>query len=153
MPKFVDIEDSPKGTVLEIGEGSVIDNFVKFKPVGGTGNIEIGKSVHINSGTVFYSGNGIKIGDNVLIGPNCSIVPTNHEYTNRNKLIKDQKFQASKGGVYIGNDVWIGAGVTLLDGAHISDGCVVGAGSVIWTKLEPYGVYVGTPARKISERS
>ena len=80
-----DIEDSIKGSIIEIGASSVVDSFVKFKPAGGTGNIVIGKRVHINSCCVLYSGNGILIGDDVLIAANCTFAPVNHEYKNINK--------------------------------------------------------------------
>ena len=62
-----DIEDSTRGSLIEIGADSTIDSFVKFKPAGGKGDIKIGKRVYINSCCVLYSGNGISIGDDVLI--------------------------------------------------------------------------------------
>ena len=75
-----DIEDSIKGSIIEIGSHSVIDSFVKFKPAGGPGDIIIGERVHINSCCVIYSGNGVSIGDDVLIAANCTFAPVNHEY-------------------------------------------------------------------------
>ena len=77
-----DIEDSVKGSVIEIGAFSNIDSFVKIKPAGGSGNIKLGKRVHINSCCVLYSGNGILIGNNVLVAANCTFAPVNHEYKN-----------------------------------------------------------------------
>ena len=47
---------------------------------------------------------------------------------------------------------WIGYGVTCLPGVEIGNGCVVGAGSVVTTPLEPYGVYAGNPARLLRYR-
>ncbi|KKM19986.1 hypothetical protein LCGC14_1650060 [marine sediment metagenome] len=58
----------------------------------------------------------------------------------------------SKGGIYIGNDVWIGEGVTLLSGVTIGDGVVIGARAVISKDCEPYGVYVGNPAKLVKHR-
>ena len=60
-----DIEDSIRGSLIEIGANSTIDSFVKFKPAGGKGDIKIGNRVYINSCCVLYSGNGIFIGDDV----------------------------------------------------------------------------------------
>ena len=77
-----DIEVSVKGSIIEIGSHSVVDSFVKFKPAGGLGDIIIGKRVHINSCCVIYSGNGVTIGDDVLIAANCTFAPVNHEYKN-----------------------------------------------------------------------
>ena len=46
---------------------------------------------------------------------------------------------------------WIGAGVMILPAVTVARGCVVGAGSVIVTSTEPYGLYVGSPARRIRD--
>lgn len=146
------IEISTRGTNTLIGKGSVIDDFVKIKHVGGSGDVCIGENVFINSFTIIYSGNGVKIGNNTAIGPNCSIVPINHKYNDRNKLISEQRFAESKGGVVIEEDVWIGAGVTILDGAFIRKGAVIGAGSLVNTEIEQYSINVGSPCRVIGHR-
>ena len=61
---MADIEDSVRGSRITVGEGSVIDSFVKIKPAGGTGDLVIGARTIINSGCVLYTGNGIRIGEN-----------------------------------------------------------------------------------------
>lgn len=146
------IDVSNRGTHTYIGENSVIDDFVKIKHVGGLGDIKIGAHVYINSGCVLYSGNGIIIGDNVLIGPNCNLVPVNHNWTNKNVLIRLQGFQESKGGIVIEDDVWIGAGVTILDGSYVSKGSIIAANSLVNSFIEPYAVYAGTPCKIIKKR-
>jgi virginiamycin A acetyltransferase len=146
------IDVSKRGTHTYIGENSEIDDFVKIKHVGGKGDIRIGNNSYINSGGVLYSGNGITIGDNVLIGPNCNIVPVNHEYSSIEIPIRKQGFQKSKGGIIIENDVWLGAGVTLLDGALIGTGCVIAANSLVIGETEKNSVYAGVPAKKIKSR-
>ena len=102
-----DIEDSIKGSIIEIGSHSVIDSFVKFKPAGGPGDIIIGERVHINSCCVIYSGNGVSIGDDVLIAANCTFAPVNHEYKDTSMKISQQGHAKSKGGIIIENNVWI----------------------------------------------
>ncbi len=52
---------------------------------------------------------------------------------------------SGKGRIEIGNDVWIGANVTLLDGICIGDGAIVGAGAVVAKSIPPYAVAVGNP--------
>lgn len=54
--------------------------------------------------------------------------------------------------VIIGNDVWIGYGVKIMEGVTIGDGAIIGAGSIVTKNVEPYGIYVGVPAKKIKER-
>jgi virginiamycin A acetyltransferase len=150
---LADIEDSTRGTRIEIGPRVVVDSFVKIKPAGGSGDLLIGSDTTINSGCVLYTGNGIQIGRGCAIGANCTFAPVNHAYLRRALTIREQRFAPSKGGIVIGDDVWIGANCVLLDGALIPDGCVIGAGSLVRGRLDPYGVYVGNPLVKRGERS
>lgn len=136
-----------------IDESSTIDSFVKIKAVGGNGDIIIGKNTYINSGTVIFSGNGVRIGNNVLISPNCTLAPVNHEYMSKDKLIVEQRFKPSKGGIIIYDDVWIGANSTILDGSIIKNGVVIGAQSLVKGILEEYTVYAGNPIRMINKRT
>jgi acetyltransferase-like isoleucine patch superfamily enzyme len=63
-------------------------------------------------------------------------------------------FQPSlaKGGISIGEDCWLGASVTVLDGVALGKGCVIGAGAVVIESLPEYSVAVGNPAKKIKDR-
>lgn len=152
VSSLADIEPSIRGTLFEIGARTVVDAFVKIKPAGGSGEVVIGADCNINSGTVIYSGNGVKIGDAVLIAANCTLAPVNHAFDDPDRRIRDQGFSASRGGIVIGDDVWLGANVVVLDGARIGDGCVVAAGSIVRGVLEPYHIYSGAPALKRRRR-
>lgn len=148
-----DIEDSIKGSKIIINENAIIDSFVKIKPAGGHGDLIIGENSIINSGCVLYTGNGINIGQNVAVAANCTFAPVNHEYRLKNTLIMKQGFRESKGGIIVGNDVWIGANCVILDGVEIGDGSVIAAGSIVRGKLDEYGIYAGFPLVKIGSRS
>jgi len=152
ISKLADIEDSVRGTQIIINDGVHIDAFVKIKPAGGNGDVVIGRNTFINSGVVIYTGNGVKIGEDVLIAANCTLAPVNHEFCERNRKISQQGFMPSKGGIFIEDDVWIGANCVILDGAILNKGCVVGANSLVRGELEPYSVNVGNPARRIGCR-
>jgi acetyltransferase-like isoleucine patch superfamily enzyme len=152
ISKLADIEDSVRGSRIEIGDDVRIDSFVKIKPAGGIGDIIIGKRCYLNSGVVIYSGNGVTIGDDVLIAANCTLAAVNHEFRRRDLKIVEQRFQPSRGGIVIEDDVWIGAGTVLLDGAILRRGCVVGANSLVSGELEPYSINVGNPIRRIGYR-
>lgn len=52
----------------------------------------------------------------------------------------------------IGNDVWIGAGASILRGVIIGDGAVIGAGAIVTKDVEPYSIVAGVPAKKIGQR-
>lgn len=149
---LADIEPSIRGTRVVVGPHSIIDSFVKVKPVGGTGDVIIGKRSFINSGCVLYSGNGIRIGDGVLIAANCTLAAVNHAFDALDIPIIDQRFQPSRGGIVIENNVWIGANSVLLDGAVIRSGVVVAAGSLVRGELLSGGLYGGNPASLIRQR-
>ena len=55
-------------------------------------------------------------------------------------------------GIHIEDDVWIGAGVRVLDGVKIGQGAIVGAGAVVTKSIEKFCVYAGVPAKKIKTR-
>lgn len=92
------------------------------------------------------------MGDHVAVAANCTFAPVNHAYQDRHRLIREQGFLPSKGGIVIEDDVWIGANVVLLDGAVLRRGCVVGAGSIVRGELDAYGIYAGQPLVKRGER-
>ena len=146
ISEMADIEDSIRGSRIVIGAHTQVDSFVKIKPAGGLGDLVVGSNCVINSGTVLYTGNGISIGNHVLIAANCTLAPTNHEYRSKRHKIADQGFMSSKGGIVIEDDVWIGANCTLLDGSIIRRGCVVSASSVVCGELPEYSVCRGRPA-------
>ncbi|MFI3185641.1 MAG: acyltransferase [Methylococcaceae bacterium] len=147
-----DIEDSMRGSQVNIGALSMVDSFVKIKFSGGIGDVIIGSSVYINSGCVLYSGNGIKIGDNVAIAANVVFAPVNHEFNQKGTLIREQGFKPSKGGILIEDDVWIGAGSILLDGSILRQGCVIGAMSLVRGEVPAYSIHVGNPMQLLGWR-
>jgi acetyltransferase-like isoleucine patch superfamily enzyme len=149
---LADIEDSVRGSRIVVEDGAVIDAFVKIKPAGGSGDVIIGPGSVINSGCVLYTGHGIRLGANVLVAANCTLAPTNHEFRDPSRPIRDQGFMPSRGGILVEDDVWIGANCVLLDGAVLRQGCIVGAGSVVRSELEPYSINVGAPARRTGWR-
>lgn len=152
VSQLADVEPSVRGTRVLIGAESRIDSFVKIKPVGGSGDVVLGERCYLNSGCVIYSGNGVRIGNDVLIAANCTLAPVNHAYRDRHRLIRQQGFAPSRGGILIEDDVWIGANCVLLDGAVLRRGCVVGAGSLVRGELPPFSICRGTPAVPVDER-
>ena len=149
---MADIEDSVRGSAIEIEDGVTIDSFVKIKPAGGNGDILIGAGTTINSGVAIYSGNGVKIGSRCAIAANCTFAPVNHAYNDTQKPITEQGFLPSRGGVVVEDDVWIGANAVLLDGTILRTGCIVGAGAVVRSEIPANAICVGIPARVISHR-
>ena len=152
ISQLADIEDSVRGTQIVIGSQVVIDSFVKIKPAGGVGDVHVGDESVINSGCVIYTGNGVKIGRRVAVAANCTFAPVNHEFGDPEKPIREQGFRPSKGGITVEDDVWIGAGCVILDGAVLRRGCVIAAMSVVRTEVPAFGIYGGNPLKKLGSR-
>jgi acetyltransferase-like isoleucine patch superfamily enzyme len=149
---LADLDDSTRGSLLSIGAGTRIDAFVKVKFAGGSANIVIGAECQINSGCMLYSGNGITIGCGVLIAANVVLAPTNHATANLELPIRQLGFAPSRGGIQIDDDVWIGAGAVLLDGARVGRGAVIGALTLVRGEVAPYAIVAGNPARVVGSR-
>lgn len=110
-------------------------------------NIEIGENFYINHNSVMLDGAKITFGDNVFVAPNCGF------YTAGHALDVEQRNQGLEVAfpIAVGNNVWIGGGVSVLPGVAIGDNTVIGAGSVV-TKDIPSGVLAaGNPCRVIRE--
>jgi acetyltransferase-like isoleucine patch superfamily enzyme len=146
------VEESRQGSRLIVGNRAFVDAFVAIKFVGGTGDIRIGEESYLNAGTVLYSGNGITLGNYVMVAANCTFAPTNHAFERRDVPMIRQRFQGSRGGILVEDDVWIGANCVILDGAILRRGCIVGANSVVGGELQPFSINFGSPARFVKWR-
>jgi len=62
------------------------------------------------------------------------------------------RYRKSLGPTRVGNDVWIGDNASIMAGVTLGHGCVVGTGAVVTKDTEPYGIYVGVPARLVRYR-
>ena len=114
-------------------------------------NITIGEGTYINGGDILASKEGkITIGKNCLISYNVHMRTDMHAYMDKEVSINEQGHVQKD--IIIGDDVWIGYGVQIMSGVNIADGCVIGAGAIVTKDTEPYGVYVGIPAKCIKKR-
>ncbi|MDQ9022756.1 acyltransferase [Acinetobacter sichuanensis] len=136
-----------KGALLEIGNNVFIGESVYIKCYGG--QIKIGHDVSINSKSFLNGAGGLSIGSNTRIGTQSIMISSNHIFENETALIKDQG--TSREGISIGEDVWFGARVTVLDGVNITNRVVVGACSLVNKTITESGVVVGIPAKIIKE--
>ena len=91
------------------------------------------------------------IGNDVMMGENCTIITRNHRYDRTDIPMQQQGFEEERP-VTIGNDVWIGDNVTILPGVHIGDGCIIAAGAVVTRDVLPYKIAAGVPAKVIKDR-
>lgn len=130
-----------------------------LKEMGENVNIERGASFGPNVSIGNYSGIGIscelwgevKIGNNVLMGPEVVVYTVNHIFADPDKIILEQGYTSPKP-VYIKDDVWIGRRCLIMPGVMIGEGAVVGAGSVVTKNVPDYAVVAGNPAKIIKYR-
>ena len=115
--RYSEIRPSSYYGVGKIGHGLVIGYNSSIRP-----NAYIGCS------------GKIQIGDNVMIGPKCSMFAENHNFSQKSKNIKFQG--VNQKGIRIKDNCWIGSNVIILDGVTIGTGSVIGAGTIV-TKSVP----------------
>ncbi len=108
--------------------------------------LKLGKNVFINVGFFFDGYATLEVGDNVRMGQYVRVITATHKIGPREQRCLIDVLAKP---ITIGAGSWIGCNVTLLPGANIAPGCVIGAGSVVTKPTLPDGVYVGAPARLV----
>ena len=124
----------------------------------GTGNLQIlgkgmrvGNNVGLGYDSFYGCAGGIEIGDDTIIGNYVSFHSENHVFDSLHTPIRLQGVNHK--GIRIGNNCWIGAKATILDGAIVEDGCIIAAGAVLKAGLySANNIYGGVPAKLIRYR-
>ena len=128
--------------VLRMGENSYIAGHAYV-----TGDVITGADCTINPYATVRG--RITLGDGVRIGAHSSLLGFNHGFA-PDRPVHRQPLTSK--GITVGDDVWIGSNVVVLDGVTIGDHCVVGAGAVVTKDLPPWTVAAGNPARPLRDR-
>ena len=106
-------------------------------------NCRIGEETFLNHNAYLMDGAPITIGKHCFIGPNCGMYTPNHP------LVAEERNQGLEQArpITIGDNVWIGADVTILPGVTIGEGSVIGAKSVVTKDIPPNVIALGNPCR------
>ena len=118
-----------------------------FRASWGGSHIHFGSGVYVNFNVTMIDDGHIYVGNRVLIGPNVTIATANHPL---DPALRRYEMQYNRD-VYIGDNVWIGAGAILLPGVHIGENSVIGAGSVVTRDVAANVLAFGTPCRVVRE--
>ena len=114
------------------------------------GPITLGEKVALNHHCTLDGGRmGIKISANSRLAAYCHLYAFNHGM----KLDSTIHAQAvNSQGIFIGEDVWLGANVGVVDGVKIHDYAVIGMDSTVTRDVDAYAIMAGSPAKKIGDR-
>lgn len=107
--------------------------------------LKIGSNSAVGKFSEFGASGGIEIGNNVIMGSYISFHSENHNYSDCSKLIREQGVTSL--GIKLGNNIWVGAKATFLDGCEVGDNCVVAAGAIVKGKFPKNVIIGGVPAR------
>lgn len=147
----VTIYDNNDGSYVELGDHVELYSDITIETCHG-GTVSIGESTHIQSRCNIIGCKGsVVIGKRVEIAPNCAFYPYNHAI-DLGRRIREQPL-TSNGDIIVEDDVWLGFGTIVLDGVHIGEGAVIGAGSVVTKNIPPNAIAIGSPARIVSTRT
>lgn len=130
-----------KEVFAECGEGCYIE--LPFHANWGGHHVHFGSGIYINSNMTMVDDGHIYVGDKVMIGPNVSLITAAHPIEPE---LREKGLQYNRD-VHIGDNVWIGTGVIILQGVHIGKNSVIGAGSVVTRDVPENVVAFGNPCR------
>lgn len=117
-------------------------------------SLKIGKYSTLTWYCLIEGGANTYIGDRVFLGPGSKILTSTYKLNGYYSIehIPEECRGTDYGDITIKDDAYIGANCTILPGVTIGEGAVVGANALVNKDLEPWGIYVGSPCKKIGER-
>ena len=170
--KYPDGCAKPIGKKIFIGQNTILDDNLLLDAKGSSNKgIKIGNDIFVGRNSILSCKNGdIILEDNCNIGFNCEIFSSSRVYLNKHVLVAAYTYIIGGGhedkdlqkpfseqedisfGIEVGANVWLGAGVKVLDGAFIGADSMIGAGAVVAKDIPEKSVAVGIPAKVIRTR-
>ncbi|RZL44226.1 MAG: acyltransferase [Pedobacter sp.] len=131
------------GDCVKIGAYSTLSSTSHMSKYGK--GLKMGNNSAIGQFTEFGAAGGIEIGDDVIMGSYISFHSENHNFNDTSKLIREQGVTSK--GIKLGNNIWVGAKVTFLDGCVVGNNSVVAAGAVVNSVYPENSIIGGIPAK------
>ncbi len=138
--------DAVRALFSELIGQPVDDSVLLIPPFYTTGgpDIRLGRNVFINQNCTFYDLGGLSLADDVMIGPNVSLITSGHPLAPSQR----RDFVTARP-IAIERNVWIAAGATVIGGVTVGENSVVAAGSVVTRDVPPNTLVAGNPARVV----
>ena len=143
---ILDARNSELSRVITLSDNVILSNNVMISCKGGS--VTIGEYSGLGALTVIQSiaNSPVEIGNNVFIGPKCYITGGGNYITKRLDIPIWKQGMEEMGATKLGNDIWLGANVTVLGGVEVGSHSIVAAGAVVTKSLDEKSVSVGIPA-------
>ena len=137
---------------MSLGDYARVDDFCVL-----SGRVTLGRNVHVAVYSNLAAGEpGISLGDFSGLAYGCNLFAQSDDYSGRtmtNPTVPDAYKKEIWAHISIGRHAIIGAQGIVFPGANVAEGCAVGAGAIVTKPTEPWGVYVGNPARRVKDRA
>ncbi|MBN2412327.1 acyltransferase [candidate division KSB1 bacterium] len=114
------------------------------------GDIEIGENANIGFNCEIFSASKVVLGKNALFAAYCYLIGGEHTFDRTDVSVLEQ--QRTSAGIKVGDNVWLGAGVKVNDGASIGRDSIIGTSAVVRGNIPEYSIAVGIPAKVIKSR-
>lgn len=136
---------------MEIGDHARIDDFCVV-----SGGLSLGRNVYIGPQCLLAGGEpGIVMEDFVTLAYGVRVFTQSDDYsgeTMTNSTVPRQYKKEFKSAIRLERHVIVGAGSAILPAVTVAQGCSIGAMTLVLQSTEPWGIYVGSPARRLKER-
>jgi len=150
--KIFDLAKIIKEEVIEIGQGTQIDDFSFI--YGGKG-IRIGRFNHICSFVSIVGGGELITGDYVGISAGCRIITGTQHYGEGKRMVPVVPIEQQKlviGKIILEQDVFLGSNVIVYPNVTIGEGAIIGAGGIVTKDVDPWTINLGTPVKVVGTR-
>jgi acetyltransferase-like isoleucine patch superfamily enzyme len=139
--------------VIRLGNDVILSNNVMISCKGGT--VKIGSNTGLGAQMIIQSvfNSNVEIGNDVFIGPMCYITGGGNYNTVSLDIPIWRQGLKQMGDTILGNDIWLGANVTILGDVQIGSGSIIAAGSVVTRSISEKSICKGIPAKIFKTRS